>query len=135
MNNSNNNNNNNEGPQVNIHPDGLKATLKNIKREKPGLDGIHLLPKSINAYRKLSTGMDDQREDNSNPKRPPQNNHLNNYRPITPLPIMCKILTAQIRENYYSLVSHGIFPEEQRGCCKRTRGTEELLYIDQRILN
>ena len=30
---------------------------------------------------------------------------------------------------------HGIFPDEQKGCCKRTRGTEELLYIDQHILN
>ena len=31
-----------EGPQVNIHPDGLKATLKKISNRKtPGLDGIH----------------------------------------------------------------------------------------------
>ena len=31
-----------EGPQVNIHPDGLKATLKKIVNGKtPNLDGIH----------------------------------------------------------------------------------------------
>ena len=31
-----------EGPQVSIHPDGLKATLKKIANWKnPGLDGIH----------------------------------------------------------------------------------------------
>ena len=30
------------GPQVNIHTDGLKATLKKIaNRKTPGLDGIH----------------------------------------------------------------------------------------------
>ena len=47
---------------------------------------------------------------------------------------MRKILTAQIRENInYSLISRGIFSDEQKGCCKRTRGTGELLYIDQHI--
>ena len=31
-----------EGPQVNIHPDGPKATLKKIANWKtPGLDGMH----------------------------------------------------------------------------------------------
>ena len=50
-------------------------------------------------------------------------------------PMMWKILTAQIREKIYnSLISYGIFPEEQKGCRKRTRGTEELLYIDKHIL-
>ena len=57
-------------------------------------------------------------------------------RPITWLSMMWKILTAQIREEiYYSLTSRGLFPEEQKGCCKRSRGTVKLLYIDQRILN
>ena len=38
----------------------------------------------------------------------------NNYRPITCLPMMWKILTAQIREKiYYSLTSFGLFPEER----------------------
>ena len=46
-----------------------------------------------------------------------------------------KILTAPIRKKiYYSLIIHGIFPDEQKVCRKRTRGTE-LLYIDQHILN
>ena len=26
------------------------------------------------------------------------------------------------------------FPKEQKGCCKGTRGTDDLLYIDQHIL-
>ena len=60
----------------------------------------------------------------------------NNNRPLTCLPMMWKILTAQIRENiFYSLTSRGLFPDEQKGCCKGSRGTEELLYIDQHILN
>ena len=45
------------------------------------------------------------------------------------------ILTAQIREEiYYSLISHRLFPEEQKQCRKRTRGTGDLLYFDQHIL-
>ena len=49
---------------------------------------------------------------------------------------MWKILTAQIREEiYYSQTSRGLFPDEQKGCGKGSRGTAELLYIDQHILN
>ena len=56
----------------------------------------------------------------------------NNYRPMSCLPIMWKILIAQIWENkYYSLTSRGLFPDEQKRCS----GTAELLYIAQHILN
>ena len=60
----------------------------------------------------------------------------NNYRPIPRLPMMWKIFTAQIREEiYYSLTNHGLFPEEEEVYRKGSRGTVELLYIDQHILN
>ena len=50
--------------------------------------------------------------------------------------MMWKLLTAQIREEiYYSLTSRGLFPVEQKECCKEHRGTAELLYIYQHILN
>ena len=69
-------------------------------------------------------------------KDPSKGTALNNYRPITCLLMMWKILTAWIREDIcYSLTSHGLFPEEQKGCRKGSRGTTELLYIDQHILN
>ena len=49
---------------------------------------------------------------------------------------MWKILTAQIWVKiYYSLTSRGLFPDEQKGCRKGSRGTAELLYLDQHILN
>ena len=49
---------------------------------------------------------------------------------------MWKILTAQIKEEiYYSRTSRGLFPDEQKGCCKGSRGTAEFLYIDQHILD
>ena len=31
--------------------------------------------------------------------------------------------------------NHGLLPDEQKGWCKESRGTRELLYIDQHILN
>ena len=59
----------------------------------------------------------------------------NNYRAITCLPMMWKILTAQIREEIYnSLISHGLFPEEEKGCRKWTKKTGEILLIAQHIL-
>ena len=59
----------------------------------------------------------------------------NNYRPITCLSMMWKISAAKVREEiYYSLTSRRLFPKEQKGCCKWSRGTAELLYIDQHIL-
>ena len=55
---------------------------------------------------------------------------------MTCLPMMWKIFTAKIRKAiYYSLISHGLFPDERKGCRKGSRGTAELLYIDQNILN
>ena len=45
-----------------------------------------------------------------------------NYRPIACLPMMWKILTAQIREEiYYSLTRRSLFLEEQKGCRKGSR--------------
>ena len=60
-------------------------------------------------------------------KYPSNGTAPNNYRPLTCLPVLWKILTAKIREEiYYSLTSHGRFPEEQKGCCKGSRGTAEI---------
>ena len=64
--------------------------------------------------RRASTWMDDQRKDYINPKGPWKETAPNKYRPITCLPMMWKILTAQIREKiYYSLTSCGLFPDER----------------------
>ena len=80
--------------------------------------------------------MDDQRKDHIDPEGPKQITAPNNYRPLTCLPMMWKILTAQIREEiYYLLTSHGLFPGEQKGYRKGFRGSALLLYIDQYILN
>ncbi len=66
-------------------------------------------------------------------KDPSKGTAPNNLRPIT---CLWKILTAQIREKFYSsLTSCGLFLDEQNGCRTGSRGTAELLNIDQHIMN
>ena len=139
-----------EGPKMEIHVDLLKTTLKRISNWKaPGHDGIHgfWFKKFTSILRRLALEMNRCLQDAQVPewmtkgkttliqKDPSKGTAPNNYRPITCLPIMWKILTAQIRGKiYYSLTSRGLFPDEQKGCRKGSRGTAELLYIDQYIL-
>ena len=86
--------------------------------------------------RSTSTRMDDQRKDHVDLKGTKKRTAPNSYRHINCLPMMWKILTAQIMEAiYYSLTSCRLFPEEQKGCRKGPEGTAELLYIDQHFLN
>jgi len=62
-------------------------------------------------------------------------NIASNYRPITCLPLMWKILTGVIAEEVYkSLEEREILPEEQKGYRKGSRGTNDLIYIDKQIL-
>ena len=69
-------------------------------------------------------------------KDPCKGTTQNNYKPITCLPMLWKILTAQIsKEIYDSLIIRRLFPEEQKGFRKWTRDTGKLLNIEQHILN
>ena len=85
--------------------------------------------------RSTRTQMDDQRKDNIDPKRHLKGTTPNNYWPITGLPMMGKVLTAQIRGKNYSSLTSRLFPKEQKWCRKGSRDTGELLYIDQYTLN
>ena len=62
-------------------------------------------------------------------------NIASNYCPIACLPLMWKILTDVITEEVYkSLEEREILSEEQKGCRKGSRGTNDLLYVDKQIL-
>ena len=66
-------------------------------------------------------------------KDTPKGTIPNNYWPY--LSIMRKIATAKIRQGiYYSRLSQGLFPEEQKWFHKETSRTGDLHYIDQHIL-
>ena len=58
-----------------------------------------------------------------------------NYRPIACLPLMWKLLTGVLAETLYQHSdSNCLFPDEQKGCRKRSRGTKDQLLIDKQIL-
>ena len=68
-------------------------------------------------------------------KDPKKGAMVENFRPITCLPLMWKLLTGMIAESMYShLEKSEILPAEQKGCKKRSRGTKDQLLIDKLVL-
>ena len=58
-----------------------------------------------------------------------------NYRPITCLPVMWKLLTGVIAEVLYQHIDDNeVLPWEQIGCAKGRRGTKDQLCIDKGIM-
>ena len=60
-------------------------------------------------------------------------NVASNYRPITFLPLMWKLLTSVIPDQIY-LDQEKLLPEEQKVCKKGSRETNDLLYIDRAVI-
>ena len=57
------------------------------------------------------------------------------YRPITCLPLMWKLLAGVIADQIYAhLDQEKLLPEEQKGCRKVSRGTNDLLCIDRAVI-
>ena len=64
-----------------------------------------------------------------------EGNVASNYRPITCLPLMWKLLTGVIADQIYAhLDQEKLLPEEQKGRRKGSRGTNYLLYIDRAVI-
>ena len=63
-------------------------------------------------------------------------NVASNYRPITCLPLMWKLLIGVIADQIYvHLDQEKLLPEEQKGCRKGSRETNnDLLYIDRAVI-
>ena len=82
--------------------------------------------------RTTRTWMDDQRKYHIDQRKGKQRKCSKQLQTITCLLMMWKILTAQIREEIYYLLTsrRGFSPVEQKGSPKGSRGTAELLYID-----
>ena len=68
-------------------------------------------------------------------KDPAKGAQASNYRPITCLPMMWKLLTGIMGEKLYShLERSGLLVDEQKGCRKGSRGTKDQLLVDKAIL-
>ena len=64
-------------------------------------------------------------------KHKSKDNVASNYRPVTCLPLMWKLLTGVIADQIYAhLDQEKLLP----GCRKGSRGTNNLLYIDRAVL-
>ena len=62
-------------------------------------------------------------------------NIASKYRLVTCLPLMWKLLSGVIADQIYGhLDQQKLLPEEQKGCRKRSRGTNDLLYIDRAVI-
>ena len=62
-------------------------------------------------------------------------NVASSYRPITCLPLMWKILAGVIADQIYAhLDQEKLLPEQQKGCRKGSRGTNDLRYIDREVI-
>ena len=62
-------------------------------------------------------------------------NVASNYGPRTCLPLILKLLTGVIADQIYGQIDQQKFlPEEQKGCRKRSRGTNDLLCIDRAVI-
>ena len=105
-----------EGHNAEIHIELLKKPLKRISNWKTSEhDGIHgfWFKKSTSIHDRLALEMNRCLQDTQVPdlmtkgkttliqKNPSKGTAPNNYRPITCLPMMWKILTTQIREEIY----------------------------------
>ena len=67
-------------------------------------------------------------------KDPAKGSSVENFKPITCLPLMWKLLTGIISEDmYYFMENENILPEEQKGCRRKSRGTKDQLLIDKII--
>ncbi|XP_063598714.1 uncharacterized protein LOC134775182 [Penaeus indicus] len=69
-------------------------------------------------------------------KDPGKGNAVDNYRPISCLPLMWKLMTGIISNVLYEFLEDADkLPNEQKGCRRRSRGTKDQLLIDKTVLN
>ena len=68
-------------------------------------------------------------------KDPAKGNEVSNFRPISCLPLMWKLMTSILADGMYAYLDvNSLLPSEQKGCKKRSRGTKDQLLIDQMVL-
>ena len=69
-------------------------------------------------------------------KDPGRGNAVDNYRPMTCLPLIWKLLTGMISNTLYDFMENsGKLPNEQKGCRRKSRGRKDQLLIDKTVLN
>ena len=69
-------------------------------------------------------------------KDPVRGNAVDNFRPISCLPLMWKLITGIIPNSVYEyLEMYKLLPVKQKRCRRNSRGTKDQLLIDEMVLN
>ena len=137
-------------PNINVTEEKVKTQIKKMRKWKAcGPDGVHgyWLKEFTSLHSRISEQLDECLQTGQVAswmtkgrtslilKDQSKGNIVSNFRPITCLPLMWKLLTGIIaKETYLHLQSNGLFPEEQKGCRKESRGTKDQLMIDKMAL-
>ena len=116
----------------------------------PGPDGVqgYWFKKITNLHRRIATQMNSMINNGVRipewmtkgrtvlcQKDPTKGNEVGNFRPISCLPLMWKLLTSVLADSIYSyLEENELLPTEQKGCRRKSRGTKDQLLIDKTIL-
>ena len=59
---------------------------------------------------------------------------MENFRPITCVPLMWKLLTGIISDDMYCFMENeNLLPEEQKACRRKSKGTKDQLLINKTI--
>ena len=140
------------GVQVNIHIEvtKLKKQVRKMPNWKsPGPDGVqeYWIKNLNNLHGNIALQLDRCLQENNVPswmvtgktllcvKELEKGNAVANFRPITCLPLLWKLLTGILAQELYEhLEQANILPWEQKGCRKGSRGTKGQLIIAKTIV-
>ena len=136
--------------QMYIDVSKIKQQLRKTANWKaPGPDGVHgyWLKEFTKMHGRIARHLDDVLQSGVVPawlnegrtllcvKDVSKGTAVDNFRPITCLPLLWKLFSGVISEDIYNhLIDRNIFPEEQKGCKKKCRGTQDQLIIDKMVL-
>ena len=136
--------------KVKVDIESVKAGVKRMPNWKvPGPDGVmgFWFKKFTSLHQSLSSWLGECLRSGVVPewmvkgrtvliqKDPTKGTQPGNYRPITCLPQMWKLLTGILAEGLYDhLKDQNLLPDEQKGCRKKSRGTKDQLLIDKAVL-
>ena len=135
---------------ITIDIKSLRTKLKKVPNWKsPGPDGVqgYWLKNFTTLHERIAVQLDQCLKDASVPvwmttgktvlclKDPEKGALVSNFRPITCLPLMWKLLTGILADDLYShLENKDLLPVEQKGGRKGSRGTKDQLLIDKMII-
>ncbi|CAB3978867.1 Hypothetical predicted protein [Paramuricea clavata] len=134
-----------------INEEDITKQCKKIPNWKaPGLDGVqgYWIKKITSCHQRIAEQLDEILNGKAELpqwitygrtvlclKDPSRGNAVDNFRPISCLPLMWKLMTGVIAESMYIFLEmNDVLPNEQKGCRRKTRGTKNQLLIDKLVL-